>query len=88
MEISPNEKEAAPVESKSRGTRPEVTFNEKECKGCELCVSVCPKKILKLDTSRVNVKGYFPSTIYNPDECIGCGNCAKMCPDSVITVRK
>jgi 2-oxoglutarate ferredoxin oxidoreductase subunit delta len=79
---------ALPREVKATPGKPEVIFNENQCKGCELCVSVCPKKILKLDTSRVNIRGYFPSTIYNPEECIGCANCAKMCPDSVITVRK
>ncbi|NLB17125.1 MAG: 4Fe-4S binding protein, partial [Clostridiales bacterium] len=25
-----------------------VTFNVERCKGCGLCVSVCPKKILEL----------------------------------------
>ena len=67
---------------------PETTFQEERCKGCGLCVSVCPKKIIKLDTSRVNMKGYYPAMIKNMAECIGCGNCAKMCPDSVITVTK
>lgn len=67
---------------------PEAIFNEKICKGCELCVIACPKKILKLDTSRVNIKGYYPAIVNNMSECIGCANCAKMCPDSVITVRK
>jgi len=67
---------------------PEVIFDEKHCKGCELCIAVCPKKILKLDTTRVNIQGYYPAIVYNLAECIGCANCAKMCPDSAITVRK
>ena len=67
---------------------PEVIFDENMCKGCELCVSVCPTKILKLDTSRVNARGYFPAIVYNITLCSGCGSCAKFCPDSVITVRR
>ncbi len=66
----------------------EATFHENICKGCGLCVVMCPKKIIKLDTSRVNIKGYYPAMINNMVECIGCANCAKICPDSVITVRK
>ena len=66
----------------------EATFNEDFCKGCELCVIVCPKKIIKLDTSRVNIKGYYPAIINNMVECTGCANCAKICPDSVIPVWK
>jgi 2-oxoglutarate ferredoxin oxidoreductase subunit delta len=67
---------------------PEVEFNENFCKGCGLCVAFCPKKILKLDTTRVNIRGYYPAIVNNLVECIGCAACAKICPDSVITVRK
>jgi 2-oxoglutarate ferredoxin oxidoreductase subunit delta len=42
-----------------------VSFNEDTCKGCGLCVSVCPVKILKLDTSRVNAIGYTPRSVLN-----------------------
>ena len=30
------------------------------CKGCGLCVSVCPKGVLELDASTVNELGYHP----------------------------
>jgi len=67
---------------------PEVIFAEDLCKGCELCVTVCPTKILKLDLTRVNARGYYPAIVYNLAGCSGCGSCARMCPDSVITVRR
>lgn len=35
-----------------------VTFDEELCKGCELCVSVCPVKIILMDRDRVNKNGY------------------------------
>ena len=65
-----------------------VTFNLDRCKGCGLCVSVCPKHIFSLDETVTNVKGYHPSGIIDQDKCIACGNCARICPDSVITVEK
>ena len=67
-----------------------VTFREDRCKGCELCVFVCPKKIVKMDTHKLNVKGYNPANVSEEDmdKCIGCAMCAKMCPDCVITVEK
>ena len=68
--------------------QPEVIFDEDLCKGCELCISVCPTKVLKLDTTRVNARGYFTAIVYNLAACSGCGSCAKFCPDSVITVRR
>lgn len=65
-----------------------VTFNLDRCKGCGLCVSVCPKQILRLDETVTNIKGYHPSGIFDPESCIACGNCARICPDSVITVQR
>ena len=66
---------------------PKVTIREDACKGCSLCVVVCPKKILKL-SDRLNQKGYHPSECVTPEACIGCAFCARMCPDCVITVEK
>ena len=37
-----------------------LTFEQDKCKGCELCISVCPKKILGLSEAP-NVKGYRPA---------------------------
>ena len=58
------------------------------CKGCELCVSVCPKNILALEEDKVNKKGYHNVYVKNPDECIACASCALMCPDGIINVYK
>lgn len=65
-----------------------VTFNVELCKGCGLCVTACPKKIVKLDSEKLNAKGYHPATVTETEKCIGCAFCATMCPDCVITVEK
>lgn len=65
-----------------------VVFNEDRCKGCELCTTVCPNKILVLDTKKINKLGYHPATVTDPEECIGCALCARMCPDCVIEVYR
>lgn len=62
-----------------------VLFNREKCKGCELCVSFCPKKILALD-SAVNTKGYHPACITDSAQCVGCTSCATMCPDCCISI--
>ena len=64
-----------------------ITIDENICKGCELCVSVCPKKVLKLSETKINDAGYNPAEVVN-DDCIACTSCARMCPDSAITVDK
>ncbi len=65
-----------------------VTFQTDTCKGCGLCVSVCPKKIIVLSENILNKKGYAPAVVIDQTQCIGCAFCATMCPDCVITVEK
>lgn len=65
-----------------------VTFNQDICKGCELCITVCPVNILAMDNTKINKKGYHPATVVEPEKCIACANCATICPDSVITVER
>ena len=65
-----------------------LTFKTNLCKGCGLCVTACPKKLIALDTKTVNAKGYHPAGITNQEACIACAMCAMMCPDIVIKVEK
>ena len=65
-----------------------LTFAEDRCKGCGLCVVACPLKILSLDESKVNKKGYHPIHEEKKDKCIACTNCAVMCPDCIITIER
>ncbi|MBO4853687.1 MAG: 4Fe-4S binding protein [Oscillospiraceae bacterium] len=67
---------------------PKVTFREDLCKGCGLCVSACPRKILEIAKDQINRKGHNPARITDQGKCIGCAFCATMCPDCVITVEK
>lgn len=62
-----------------------VLFNKEKCKGCELCISFCPKKIIQLDEG-VNAKGFHPAGVIRQEECIGCQSCATMCPDCCISI--
>jgi 2-oxoglutarate ferredoxin oxidoreductase subunit delta len=65
-----------------------LTFQEELCKGCQLCVDVCPKKILKLNDEYVNPKGFNPISCTDMSACTACALCARICPDSVIKVEK
>lgn len=65
-----------------------VKFNEERCKGCELCVHICPKNVLKIHETKFNSKGYHPACMADPDGCIGCGNCGLVCPDGAISVYR
>ncbi|MEG1548365.1 MAG: 4Fe-4S binding protein [Clostridia bacterium] len=65
-----------------------VRFDRDRCKGCELCIAVCPKHIVMIDKHATNSKGYYPATVVDMGSCTGCASCARMCPDSIITVER
>ena len=54
-------------------------IRENWCKGCNICVALCPKSVLALSNNKVSVE--------NPDECIGCLLCENRCPDFAIEVH-
>jgi 2-oxoglutarate ferredoxin oxidoreductase subunit delta len=55
------------------------------CKGCGLCITVCPKNVLEL-SRELNAKGYYPAVQARPGDCIHCSACCIMCPDVAITI--
>jgi 2-oxoglutarate ferredoxin oxidoreductase subunit delta len=62
-----------------------VAIESELCKGCWLCIPVCPPKVLVMseDTNR---KGYrYPLLL---DGCTGCELCAKVCPDFCFEVYR
>jgi len=56
------------------------------CKGCELCIAVCPKDVLALDLTVVNRLGHHPVYLIDAAGCTSCAFCARICPDSVFTI--
>ncbi len=64
-----------------------IVVDEQKCKGCGVCVPVCPTNVIALSED-VNGKGYHFAYMEQPDKCTGCVNCAIVCPDGVITVYR
>jgi NAD-dependent dihydropyrimidine dehydrogenase PreA subunit len=61
------------------GTQGWVVINEEECKGCALCIEVCPAGCLALD-DRLNHQGYHPVR-YSGEGCQADGFCFYACPE-------
>lgn len=69
----------------SQGT---VLIQTDRCKGCALCVGVCPQHVLRLGEG-YNARGYHPVQLdESAGSCTGCAICAVMCPDVVFTVLR
>lgn len=61
-----------------------IIIDTERCKGCGLCISVCPNHSIVVATES-NQSGYFPAEARNID-CTGCAKCAIVCPEGVIEV--
>jgi 2-oxoglutarate ferredoxin oxidoreductase subunit delta len=68
-----------------------ITIDSELCKGCYLCLSVCPKEVIT-KSERLNQKGYYPAKFEEDEEkgkmCIACVQCATICPDIAIEVYR
>ena len=70
----------------SKKMKYKVIIDKERCKGCALCVSVCPRKALGM-AKELNKKGFhYAETSYGV-ECIACKQCTDMCPDVAIEIR-
>lgn len=64
-----------------------VVIDFEFCKGCGLCLRVCPRGVLAISED-FNSRGYFPARVCAEEKCIGCGFCAEVCPEVAIAVYK
>jgi 2-oxoglutarate ferredoxin oxidoreductase subunit delta len=65
-----------------------IVIDSERCKGCELCVGVCPQHVIRM-AEFFNPHGYRPASLADPDgACTGCGVCAILCPDVAIRVYR
>ena len=73
------------MKDEAKADRGRVVISEEECKGCGLCVTACPPRVIVLSEG-LNGRGYHPAA-YTGSGCTGCGICFFACPEpGAITV--
>jgi len=63
-----------------------IYIDEKLCKGCDICVELCPKDVFTI-SKQINQQGYYipiPSSI---DVCTGCMLCELICPELAVILK-
>lgn len=60
--------------------------NPKYCKGCLICMEVCPTKAIRPCAS-INAKGYILPEEDDMTRCTGCALCQSVCPDFAIAIE-
>jgi indolepyruvate ferredoxin oxidoreductase beta subunit len=58
---------------------PEIEIRETWCKGCEICVVVCPQSCLKMNDAK-------KAFVVDASACIRCMLCERLCPDLAVNV--
>jgi len=64
-----------------------IEIDQELCKGCQLCMSFCPKDVIS-PSNKLNAGGYLPVSFNNGEDCTGCAICAVVCPEVVIEVYR
>jgi heterodisulfide reductase subunit A len=62
--------------------------DETKCKGCGLCVEVCPYNAIGLEDRKTKLESMefnARKAVINPASCKGCGSCAATCPVGAIS---
>ncbi|HHX42819.1 MAG TPA: 4Fe-4S dicluster domain-containing protein [Chloroflexi bacterium] len=62
-----------------------ITINHEWCKGCYICVSVCPRDVLAIDESTWTGR-FHPVIVAHAENCALCRHCELLCPDLAIEV--
>ncbi len=60
--------------------RSELELIPEWCKGCDICVRMCPERCLELNEEQI-------ITVPRPEKCTGCRICEWLCPDFAIRLH-
>ena len=66
---------------------PRIEIKQEWCKGCYICVELCPREVLERDETAF-VRGFHPVVVVHPEDCSLCRLCELLCPDLAIAVSE
>ncbi len=82
-EAAPQAQPLTPLPAPFRkGPRGEVIIFATWCKGCRICVELCPTRVLAMDEDEDHPR------IVAAEKCTACHFCDTHCPDLALVVRR
>jgi len=57
----------------------EITVHEQACRGCEMCVDICPTKVFEFNSDKRLCE------VRHQEDCIACLSCSYLCPSGAIS---
>ncbi len=64
-----------------------IDIDKALCKGCGICLKICPKKVYAISKTRNSYGSPMPQAV-SENECIICRMCERLCPDGAINVEE
>jgi 2-oxoglutarate ferredoxin oxidoreductase subunit delta len=71
----------------------QVRVDSEYCKGCHLCIIVCPRRVIE-EGKELTERGYVPPIVSHPEKCANwkrndrkkavCEMCLLTCPDHAL----
>ena len=55
-----------------------IAIHERACRGCELCVDICPTKVFRFNLEKRLCE------VDHAEDCIACLSCTYLCPSGAI----
>ncbi len=55
-----------------------IELHEEACRGCEMCVDVCPTDVFTFDAGKSRAQ------VNEVEDCIACLSCTYLCPSGAI----
>ena len=63
-----------------------ITIDKTCCKGCNICINICTKKVFAKSKNRNNYGTPIPAP--ETEKCIVCRMCERFCPEGAIDVEE